>query len=71
MVIDREEKTNIVDKRVKAIISSFTKSFYIYVIRSLLSKDKLIFSFTILLKILSKEKKIITPEEIRFFMMGG
>jgi dynein heavy chain len=48
----------------------FQVLFYESLCRSLLEKDKLIFSFLIFLKIMTSEKKIESPH-IRFMMVGG
>jgi hypothetical protein len=37
----------------------------------LLEKDKLTFSILITVRIMQEEKKIITPQEVRFLMVGG
>ncbi len=40
-------------------------------VRSLLEKDKLLFSFLLCIKILQNEKKVIDAAEIRYLMVGG
>lgn len=58
------------DKRCENIITKFQEILYDNVCRSLLEKDKLLFSFLILNRILlSTEKASMT--ELRFMMVGG
>lgn len=49
----------------------FTQILFQNVIRSLLEKDKLSFSMLMTMRIMQEEKKIITPQEVRFLMVGG
>mmetsp|Transcript_28833 Transcript_28833/g.26127 ORF Transcript_28833/g.26127 Transcript_28833/m.26127 type:complete len:404 (-) Transcript_28833:1211-2422(-) len=58
------------EKRCENIINKFQEILYDNVCRSLLEKDKLLFSFLILNKILIQTEKA-TLEEIRFLMVGG
>ncbi|KAM3134228.1 hypothetical protein pb186bvf_013648 [Paramecium bursaria] len=58
------------DNRCKNIIDKFQISLYESICRALLEKDKLIFSFTLCLKIMQSENKISGPE-VRFTMVGG
>ena len=58
------------DNRCKNIIDKFQISLYESICRALLEKDKLIFSFTLCLKIMQSENKI-TNQEVRFTMVGG
>lgn len=55
----------------KKIIDKFTKLYFESIVRSLFEKDKLIFSFLICTRIMQFEKKNITYDEIRFFLIGG
>lgn len=57
--------------RVKNINISFTSILYDHVVRSLLEKDKLIFSFLMCSSILQNELSLITSQEVRFLMIGG
>lgn len=57
--------------RVKNINLTFTQTLFQNVIRSLLEKDKLSFSMLLTIRILQEEKKIISPPEVRFLMVGG
>ena len=58
------------ENRCKNIIDRFQKLLYESICRSLLEKDKLIFSMLICMKILQSENKI-NSSEIRFMMVGG
>ncbi|CAD8115295.1 unnamed protein product [Paramecium sonneborni] len=58
------------ENRSKNIIDKFQISLYESICRSLLEKDKLIFSFLMTMKVMQSEGKI-TPQEIRFTMVGG
>jgi dynein heavy chain len=58
-------------ERVKNINNMFTQTLFQNIIRSLLEKDKLTFSILITVRIMQEEKKIITPQEVRFLMVGG
>ena len=58
-------------ERVKNINICFTQTLFQNVIRSLLEKDKLSFSILLTMRILQEEKRIITPQEVRFLMVGG
>ena len=59
------------DLRVKTMNIVFTSLLYDYVVRSLLEKDKLIFSFLMCINILQNELQIIHPSEVRFLTIGG
>ena len=72
IAIDKDGEFPTKDSRVKNIKMRFTSMLYENVVRSLLEKDKLIFSFQICTQILLLEEKgFITNEEIRFLMIGG
>lgn len=58
------------ENRCKNVIDKFQILFYESLCRSLLEKDKLIYSFLIAIKILTAEKKI-TSNEVRFLTVGG
>ncbi|KAL4494234.1 hypothetical protein ABPG73_018753, partial [Tetrahymena malaccensis] len=58
------------ENRSKNIINQFQILLYESICRSLLEKDKLIFSFLMCMKILEIEKKI-NSQTIRFLMVGG
>lgn len=58
-------------EKIELIKEKFTLNLYKYVVRSLLEKDKLIFSLLLCMKILEMEKSAITQQEIRFLMIGG
>lgn len=58
------------ENRCKNIIDKFQMSLYESICRSLLEKDKLIFSLLMCMKVLQSEGKI-TSNEIRFMMVGG
>lgn len=58
------------ENRSKNIIDKFQISLYEGICRSLLEKDKLIFSLLLCLKIMSSEGKV-SQAEIRFTMVGG
>ena len=59
------------EARVKNINNTFTSLLYDHVVRSLLEKDKLIFSFLICTSIMEKELNSINKIELRFLMIGG
>ncbi|EAS04067.1 axonemal dynein heavy chain (macronuclear) [Tetrahymena thermophila SB210] len=58
------------ENRCKNIIDSFQFLLYESICRSLLEKDKLIFSFLLCVKIMEVEN-MITKEQTRFMMVGG
>ena len=58
------------ENRNKNIIDKFQQLLFEGTCRSLLEKDKLIFSFLMCLKIMSSEEKV-SSTEIRFTMVGG
>lgn len=59
------------ENRVKNIYESFTAILYDQVVRSLLEKDKLIFSFLMCCSILQHERESIEGQELRYLMIGG
>jgi dynein heavy chain len=58
-------------ERIKNINSHFCIKLFESITKSLLSKDKLIFSIILCFKILLYEKKQMTLSELRFLMIGG
>jgi dynein heavy chain, axonemal len=52
-------------------IKEFTRLLYENICRSLFEKDKLLFSFLILLKIQDEIPGNLDPKEVRFLMTGG
>jgi len=58
------------ERRCLNIIEKFTTILYENVCRSLLEKDKLLFSFLMCVKIMQSENKI-DMSELRFFLVGG
>lgn len=57
--------------RVSNIREKFTQILYEQIIRSLLEKDKLLFSFLMTIKLMQEERKTVTSAEVRFFTVGG
>ena len=68
--IAEAEKPGNVQERVKILMSTFTLLLYQNVCRSLYEKDKLLFSLTLALKIMTGENRI-NSLELRFLMAGG
>ena len=64
---DKSKKTPEIDDRVTNINDYFTYSLYQNVCRSLFEKDKLVFSFFLLAKIL-ESKHHLDLEEFKFFI---
>ena len=69
--IDKTPPQKEKESRVKNINLTFTSLLYDHVVRSLLEKDKLIFSFLMCTSILQNEMNIINTQELRFLMIGG
>lgn len=59
------------NERKNFFIREFTKLLYENICRSLFEKDKLLFSFLILLKIQDEIPGNLDPREVRFLMTGG
>ena len=68
--IAEAEKSSSISERVKNLNSTFTLLLYQNVCRSLYEKDKLLFSLTLAIKIMTGENRI-NPLELRFLMAGG
>lgn len=69
--IARAEKDKNKEIRVNNIVEKFTLMLYEVVVRSLLEKDKVLFSFLMTTKLMMEERKMITSGEIMFFAVGG
>jgi len=65
--IDKAKKSEEVEDRVKFVNEYFTYSLYINVCRSLFEKDKLVFSFLLLAKIL-ESRSLLNLVEFKFFI---
>ena len=65
--IDKAKKSEEVIDRVKFVNEYFTYSLYINVCRSLFEKDKLVFSFLLLAKIL-ESRSLLNLDEFKFFI---
>lgn len=65
--IDKSKKSEVVEERVKNVNEYFTYSLYINVCRSLFEKDKLVFSFLLLAKIL-ESRNLLNLVEFKFFI---
>jgi dynein heavy chain len=69
--ISRAEKDKNKEIRVSNIVEKFTIMLYETVVRSLLEKDKVLFSFLMTTKLMMEERKMINSAEILFFAGGG
>jgi dynein heavy chain len=69
--ISRAEKDKNKEIRVSNIVEKFTIMLYETVVRSLLEKDKVLFSFLMTTKLMMEERKMINSAEIMFFAVGG
>lgn len=69
--ISKAEKDKNKENRVKNIVERFTHILYETVVRSLLEKDKLLFSFLLTTKLMQEERKLINSSEVMFFAVGG
>jgi dynein heavy chain, axonemal len=56
-------------ERIKNINDKFLRTWFEQIVRSLLEKDKIIFSFLITLRLMLHERKSISSEELRFLMV--
>ena len=68
---EKAEKDKTKEIRVRNIIDKFTTMLYEIIVRSLLEKDKLLFSFLITTKLMMEERKQIVSSEVRFLAVGG
>jgi len=71
--LEKSEKSEILDERLKILIVDVTESFYNNICRGLFEKDKLLYSFLNATNILRKESDDngITPEEWSFYLRGS
>lgn len=69
--ISKSDKDKNKETRVNNIVERFTHILYETVVRSLLEKDKLLFSYLMTTKLMMEERKMIDSKEVMFFAVGG
>jgi len=68
--IEDSEKTDVLTDRLKILADFFTYLLYENICRSLFEAHKMLFSFTVCIKIM-QGKQLIDPDEWRFFLSGS